>query len=135
MAVDKPSFFFNGPLMYYPIVSVNATMLECRGTYIGDGICMVSRNQRLGIDYIPIRDKASEIIPYSLNSQFTIWIEQFVDGIGYELGEMLQSFQAVWTGFGVCRLVPWSMLVLIGTRRLKRQPTQATAPSAHRIFP
>lgn len=96
---------------------------------------MVSRNQGLGIVYIPTGDKASEVVPYGLNSRFAIWIEQSFDGVGHKLGEMLQSFQAVGSGFGVCRFVPWSMLVPIGTERLERQLTQATAPFAHRIVP
>lgn len=68
LAVDKLSFFFNGPLIYYLIVSMKATILECPGTYIGNGIYVVSQNQRLGIVYVPTRDEASEVISYGLNS-------------------------------------------------------------------
>src|SRR6516162_5328402 len=94
--------------MYYPIVSIKGLeILESRGTYIGDRICVISRNQGLGIVYIPTGDEASEVIPHGLNGRLPIWIEQSFDGLGHELGEMFQGFQIVRGGFGMCRFVPW----------------------------
>ena len=73
MAVDKPSFFLSGPLMYYFVVSIGGRIiLEDLETYISDRVCKVPRNQRLRAVYIPTGDEALEIVPHSLNDRLSV---------------------------------------------------------------